>query len=501
MNDGTDNVILNAEKISKIFPGVVALDKVDFKLEKGSVHALMGENGAGKSTLMKIFAGIYQPDEGTITLRGEEVEFANPSKALQSGIAMIHQELSPVLDLTVVENLFLGREITKNGMLDYRSMTVKAKELLSDLGIQIDPTRKMRGLSTSQMQIIEIAKALSTKSDIFIMDEPSSSITDREVDSLHEIILRLKKDGKAIVYITHKMDEVFKIADTITILRDGEYIGTYPAADLSEHELITLMVNRELNEIYPPRSNTVGESTLRVEHLSQAGAFQDISFEAHRGEILGFYGLIGSGRTEVMNAIFGITKPDSGSVHIGEKAVSKARPSKVNDMGVGYVTEDRKGNGLILSMSVYDNILLPSLKKLSGPLGWVKKDTCDKKATEYKEKLTIKTPTMQQLVNHLSGGNQQKVVLAKWLLQDPEIIIFDEATRGIDIGAKTEIYRFVVQLAQAGKTILYISSELPEILGMCDRTIVFYEGRKMGEVQRDSMSQESIMTYAAGVEQ
>nr|WP_106789010.1 sugar ABC transporter ATP-binding protein [Massilistercora timonensis] len=496
-----ENVVLEAKNITKQFPGVLALSNVNFRLVKGKVHALMGENGAGKSTLMKIIAGIYQADEGEIYLHGEKVTFNTPKQALDHGISMIHQELSPILDMTIAENLFLGKEFCKGKMVDYKKMNLEASLLMERVGVDLSPTMLMKNLSVSQMQMVEIAKALSYNAEIIIMDEPSATITEREIANLFDIIRSLKEDGRCVVYITHKMDEVFRIADEITVFRDGHYIGTYDADEIDENQLVVKMVDRELAEIYPEKHNKIGEEVFRVERLSQKGVFENISFSLRRGEILGFSGLMGSGRTEVMNAIFGITQPTSGEIYVHGEKVDKPSPRKIISKGVGYVTEDRKGNGLVLPMSVYDNTVLPSLSNLSNKMGWIDKKKAVHAAEEYREKLNIKTPSLQQLVAQLSGGNQQKIVLAKWLLQNPDILIFDEPTRGIDVGAKTEIYKLIVQLAEQGKAIIVISSEMPEILGMSDRVVVFYEGRKTGELEREEATQERIMLLAADVEE
>lgn len=496
-----ENVVLEAKNITKQFPGVLALSNVNFRLVKGKVHALMGENGAGKSTLMKIIAGIYQADEGEIYLHGEKVTFNTPKQALDHGISMIHQELSPILDMTIAENLFLGKEFCKGKMVDYKKMNLEASLLMERVGVDLSPTMLMKNLSVSQMQMVEIAKALSYNAEIIIMDEPSATITEREIANLFDIIRSLKEDGRCVVYITHKMDEVFRIADEITVFRDGHYIGTYDADEIDENQLVVKMVDRELAEIYPEKHNKIGEEVFRVERLSQKGVFENISFSLRRGEILGFSGLMGSGRTEVMNAIFGITQPTSGDIYVHGEKVDKPSPRKIISKGVGYVTEDRKGNGLVLPMSVYDNTVLPSLSNLSNKMGWIDKKKAVHAAEEYREKLNIKTPSLQQLVAQLSGGNQQKIVLAKWLLQNPDILIFDEPTRGIDVGAKTEIYKLIVQLAEQGKAIIVISSEMPEILGMSDRVVVFYEGRKTGELEREEATQERIMLLAADVEE
>lgn len=496
-----ENIVLEARNITKRFPGVVALSNVNFRLVKGKVHALMGENGAGKSTLMKIIAGIYQADEGEVLLHGEKVMFHTPKQALDHGISMIHQELSPILDMTIAENLFLGKEFCKGKLIDYKKMNSEASSLLEKVGINLPPTMLMKHLTVSQMQMIEIAKALSYNAEIIIMDEPSATITEREIANLFDIIRNLKEDGKCIVYITHKMDEVFRIADEITVFRDGKYIGTYDSDEIDENQLVVKMVDRELTEIYPVKNNQAGEEVLRVEGLSQKGVFENISFSLKKGEILGFSGLMGSGRTEVMNALFGITQPTSGQIYIKGEKIEKPTPRKIISKGVGYVTEDRKGNGLVLDMSVYDNTILPSLSKLSNKAGVVNKKKATKVAEEYRDKLSIKTPSMQQRVKQLSGGNQQKIVLAKWLLQNPDILIFDEPTRGIDVGAKTEIYKLIAKLAEEGKAIIFISSEMPEILGLSDRVLVFYEGNKKGELTREEATQERIMMFASDVEE
>lgn len=494
-------VMLEVKNITKRFPGVLALSDVNFRLRKGRVHALMGENGAGKSTLMKIITGIYQPDEGDIYLKGEKVEFHKPKHSLERGIAMIHQELSPILDMTIAENLFLGKEFCKGKLVDYKKMNQEATLLLQRVKVDLAPTMLMKNLSVSQMQMVEIAKALSYNAEIIIMDEPSATITEREIENLFGIISELKEEGRCIVYITHKMDEVFKIADEITVLRDGQYIGTYEAGAIDENQLVVKMVDRELTEIYPDRSNKPGEVILKVENFSQEGVFEDVSFEVRKGEIVGFSGLMGSGRTEVMNALFGITKATRGDILINGEHIDKPTPKKMISKGIGYVTEDRKGNGLVLGMNVYDNTILPSLSKLSKRGGWINQKKALRVSEEYRQKLNIKTPSLQQTVKQLSGGNQQKIVLAKWLLQNPDILIFDEPTRGIDVGAKTEIYKLVAKLAEEGKAIIFISSEMPEILGMSDRVIIFYEGRKKGELTKEEATQERIMMYASDVDE
>ena len=493
-----NDIILEAKGISKFFPGVKALQNVNMTLRKGEVHVLIGENGAGKSTLMKILYGIYKADEGELVLRGEKTVIENPRMANEKGISMIHQELSPVTEMTIAENIFLGEEPSRGGgIVNFAEMNRKAKELLDEVGMgNVPPTTLMRQLSTSQQQMVEIAKALSHNSEIIIMDEPTSSITESEVENLFGIIRKLKSEGRCIVYISHKMSELFVIGDVITVFRDGLMVGDFPVSEVDEPKLIKLMVDRDMSEIYPVRQNVPGETALKVEDICQEGVFEHISFEARKGEILGFAGLIGAGRTEVMNAIFGVTKINSGKISIFDKVIPKQTPAIMKKAGLGYVTEDRKGSGLVLGMSVRNNIILASLDRLSTGLGIVQDREALKECDSYKDALSIKTPTMDTLAGALSGGNQQKIVLAKWLMQSPDIIVFDEPTRGIDVGAKSEIYKLIADLAKQGKAIIFISSELPEILGMCDRILVMSEGKITGELDGSEATQEKILELA-----
>ena len=497
-NATQNDIILEARNVSKFFPGVKALQNVNITLRKGEVHVLIGENGAGKSTLMKIIYGIYKADEGEIILRGEKTVIENPKMAAAKGISMIHQELSPVLEMTIAENIFLGKEPTLgSGMVNFMEMNRRAKEYLEEVGMgNVSPATPMKRLSTSQMQMVEIAKALSYNSEIIIMDEPTSSITESEVENLFDIIRKLKSEGRCIIYISHKMSELFEIGDVITVFRDGLQVGDFPIEEVDEAKLIRLMVDREMDEIYPTRRNVPGEVALKVEHLTQEGVFSDVSFEARKGEILGFAGLIGAGRTEVMNAIFGIAKKTSGTISINGKVIPKQTPAIMKKEGLGYVTEDRKGSGLVLGMTVRNNIILASLDRLSDKFGLVHDKAALKECESFKEALNIKTPSMEAFAGSLSGGNQQKIVLAKWLMQSPDIIVFDEPTRGIDVGAKTEIYKLIEQLAVEGKAIIFISSELPEILGMCDRILIMSEGKLTGELSSEEADQEKILAYA-----
>lgn len=496
---GDNETILEMKGISKHFPGVAALDDVDFRLVPGRVHALMGENGAGKSTLMKILAGIIRPDAGSIVFKGQEIRFADPSQAIKSGIAMIHQELNPVLEMTVAENLFLGREfVGRGGMIDYPEMNRQARLLLDDIGLDVPPAKPMRELTVSQAQMVEIAKAVSYGADIIIMDEPSSAITTREVDRLFEIIRQLKSEGRCIIYITHKMDEVFAIADEITIFRDGRYIGTYPAAGITEMELIKLMVARDLTEIFPEKNITAGQVRLKVENLCRHGVFEDVHFEVRAGEILGLAGLVGAGRTEVVESIFGVVPPDRGQVWVDGEKINRFTPRGAIAKKIGLVTEDRKMSGLILPMSVHDNVILPSLPRLSSPGGLLSPRRTSAESGRFIKALRIKTSSPNEIVNNLSGGNQQKVILAKWLATSPSVMIFDEPTRGIDVGAKSEIYKLIVDLAANGVAIVLISSEMKEILGMCDRIVVMCQGRCSGVVDRAEATQEKLLLHATG---
>ena len=493
--------LLEMINISKTYPGVKALNNVSFKLRKGSVHVLVGENGAGKSTLMKSIAGLEQPDEGNILIRGEKVRFSTPRESLKMGISMIHQELSPVPEMTIAENLFLGRQIHFKGtnIIDYKKMNEQSKELLLNVGLKQEPHKKMQTLTVAETQMVEIAKAISYHSEIIIMDEPSSAITDREVDILFKIINDLRKQGRGIIYISHKMDEIFRIADDITVLRDGEYIGTYPATEINDSQLIKKMVDRELKEIFPTRQVRMTETIFSVRNLTLNGVFKNISFDVRSGEILGIAGLMGAGRTEVVESIFGIRKLDQGDIFLKGEKIRIKRPKDAIRLGLALITEDRKRQGLIMPLSVKENLTLSFLKRIC----WFnflldRKKECSI-ASEYIELLKIKTPHLNQLVETLSGGNQQKVVIGKWLMMNPKILILDEPTRGIDIGAKTEIYHLMKDLSEQGVSIIFISSELPEIIGMSDRIIVFHEGGISGELNGRGAMQEEIMKYATGL--
>jgi len=497
---GNPDVILEMRNISKSFPGVQALKDVSLTVRSGKVLALMGENGAGKSTLMKILQGIYKPDQGEIVLKGRRVEIDSPKDALRLGISMIHQELSPVLEMTVAENIFLGREphYRYTGIVNRKKLRRDTLALFQDIGIEMNPNKKLSQLSVAEMQLVEIVKAISYNSDIIIMDEPTSAITDREVEKLFQIIKRLTDRGKAIIYISHKMDEIFRICDEIVVLRDGQFIDAKPIGELDQNKLISLMVGRELNNVFPKETAGIGETILEVENLGLDGKFRGVSFRLRRGEILGLAGLMGAGRTEVAETIFGIHHATEGEIRIKGKPVRIKSCKDAIDNGIALVSEDRKLKGLNLKASVQNNITLSSLLKYS-VLRQIVNPRLERTVVEQQiEALNIKTPSRKQIVNFLSGGNQQKVVIGKWLLCEPDVLILDEPTRGIDVGAKYEIYKMMNLLAKEGKAILMISSEMPELLGMSDRVIVLHEGEVTGEFLREEFDQEKIMACAAG---
>jgi inositol transport system ATP-binding protein len=458
----------------------------------------VGENGAGKSTLMKILLGLHKPDRGEIHFQGERIHLRNPHDALKRGIAMIHQELQPFPDLTVAENIFMGQEQVLGffGWLDKRSMNRDAASLLARLGVELAPTTKMWTLSVAEMQTVEIAKALVHQAQVIIMDEPTSAISDREVDRLFSVIRDLKERGVAVIYISHRLEEIFRIADCVTVLRDGRYIATHAIGDLTPGKLIALLVGRELTSIAPrARAEKQAEVALAVSGLTKAGKFRDVSFEVRRGEIVGIAGLMGAGRTDLLHALFGLAPAEGGEIHLHGQKVRLASPATAIARGLALVTEDRKEHGLVLKMSVKHNLTLSNLRQCSRGL-FLDHRAESRIAQDRIKTFSIKTPSADQSVNYLSGGNQQKVVLAKALLTEPAILLLDEPTRGIDIGAKTEIYALITQLAQEGKAILMVSSELPEILSLSDRVLVMREGVIAAELNPRQTSQEEIMTYA-----
>ena len=491
-----EDVLLRMTGISKAFPGVQALDDVHLDAEAGSVHALMGENGAGKSTLMKVLAGIYRADTGRIELDGQEAHVPDSATALRLGIAMIHQELSPVPAMMVAENIYLGREpVNRFGLVDKKQMIADAQAVFDKWQIDVNPRRVMKTLSVAQMQMVEIAKAISTDARLIIMDEPTSAITEREVEHLHRMIRSLRESGVAIIYITHKMDEVFKIADKVTVFRDGKHVATLPAAELDRQKLITLMVGRELTHLFPKEDVAIGEVVMTVRGLTRHGVIDDISFDLRRGEILGLAGLMGAGRTEVLEAIFGVTKVDAGEITINGKPVSIKSPADAIEAGMGLLTEDRKLTGIMGALSVRDNMTIANLNRFSP--GWIlRKRRMEAACVAQRDALAIKTPSLSQLIKNLSGGNQQKVLVSRWLLTLPDVLMIDEPTRGIDVGAKSEIHRLMSGLAKEGKAILMVSSEMPEILGMSDRVLVMAGGRITAEFSRAEVTQEKVLEAA-----
>jgi inositol transport system ATP-binding protein len=491
--------ILEMKNISKSFPGVKALDKVNLKVRKGTVHALIGENGAGKSTLMKVLSGAHQIDEGEIYFDGQKLGRQNARSTLELGISMIHQELSTVLDMTIAENIFLGREPESKIRLfvDFKEIYKNTEMLLSKLGIKYNPRMKMRKLSVAGMQMIEITKAISRGAKLIIMDEPTSSITDSEVQILFKQIRELKSKGVSIIYISHKLDEIFEICDDITVIRDGKWIASGSAGQYDKNKLVTQMVGREITEIFPKETVEIGETLLEVKGLTRKGIFEDVSFNVRKGEILGISGLVGAGRTEVVRGIFGLDHLDSGEIILEGKKLKIKSPSDAIKNGIVMLPEDRKLLGLALCRSVKENIVLANLNKMA-PGMFINSKKELEEINKLIELLSIKVPSVNTPANNLSGGNQQKVVLAKWLLGQVKVFILDEPTRGIDVGAKSEIHRLMCSLAQKGLCIIMISSELPEILGMSDRILVMHEGRLQGEISRQEATQEKVMTLATG---
>ena len=487
--------LLEMKGIEKSFNTVKVLHGVDLILRKGTVHALMGENGAGKSTLMKVLAGIHKCDAGTVTVKEEQVDIQSPKHSQALGIAMIHQELSPVPEMTVAENIYLGREPGGRLFVDYAKMYKQTEELLESMKVHISPKEKVGALKVADQQLVEIAKAISLNAEIIIMDEPTSAITDKEVDNLFSIIRDLKEQGKGIIYISHKMDEIFQISDDITVLRDGQYVNTWKAEDIDNNILIKNMVGRELTEIFPKSEVPISDTILEVRNFTLGDKFQDISFTVKRGEIYGIAGLVGAGRTELMHALFGLYRRDEGEVIFDGKPLDIRRPKDAIREGIAYVTEDRKQEGLVLEMSVGQNISLASMKELSRGLFINEKEESTLVKDEI-ERLRIRLHSPKQLVKSLSGGNQQKVVLSKWMIKNPRLLILDEPTRGIDVGAKSEIYKLMCEYAAKGNAIIMISSEMPEVMGMADRMLVLSNGKVGGELKRGEFVQESIMKMA-----
>jgi len=498
MQTTTGIPVLELKGISKLYPGVKALDNVDFALYPGQVHALVGENGAGKSTLIKIITGAIEASAGEMWFEGKKIQKITPVGAIDLGIAAIYQEFNLISKMTVAENIFMGRFPSKWGRVYYNKLYADAQQVLEQLGVSIDPYELMGKLTVGYQQLVEIAKSISRNVKVLIMDEPSAPLTNNEMVYLFQIVRKLREDGVAIIYISHRLEEIFEVCDTITVFRDGKYIQTMPVAETDRASLITLMVNRKLEDTFPPKEYQKGKKVLEVKDINTP-LLKNISFDAYEGEILGFAGLVGAGRTEVMRALFGADKIVGGQVLIDGRAVSIKSPTDAIADGIGLIPEDRKQQGALLHLSVKDNITFSSLKSLF-PIGIINAVKEREVAGGHISTLRIKTPSQEQLVRNLSGGNQQKVVLAKWLQTRCRILIFDEPTRGIDVGAKQEIYMLMNELVRSGIVVIMISSEMPELLGLSDRVIVMHEGEIAGELSREETTQERILALASGQE-
>ncbi len=488
----SDN-ILELRGICKSFPGVKALDDVSFNIQRGTVHALVGENGAGKSTLIKVLAGIYQPEKGEIDFDGKKRScFKTPSESQAAGISVVHQEIKLSETLSVAENVFLGKWLYKNGLIDWKRMRVEADKLLTQLGLSLNVEEIVSNLSVAQKQMVEICKAINRNCRLLIMDEPSATLTEKEQKVMFETVKRLRTQGMTIIYISHRLDEIFDLADNVTVLRDGKHIRTMAVQDVTRHDLVTMMVGREVVNEYPKAEVPIGEVVLEARHIVRKGVLNDISFSLRRGEILGIAGLVGAGRTELVRAVLGIDKLDGGEIWLNGKKTTISSFRDAIRKGFALVPEDRKLQGLVQLLTVERNICLVNLDAVAA--GAVVSSARERKhALEYIGKLSIATPSPDTEVQYLSGGNQQKVVIAKWLLQDADIIILDEPTRGIDVGAKSEIYTLIGELVKSGKSVIMISSEIPEVVGMSDRVLVMHEGNKVGELSREEVSPEAIM--------
>ena len=490
--------VLEMKNITKTFPGVKALDKVNFSLKKGEVHALLGENGAGKSTLMKVLNGIHQRDEGEIILRGKSVEFNDTKEAQNAGLAIIHQELELIPHLNVAENIFLGREEKKGVFIDYKKLYQNTEDVLNMLGVNIDPKSKIKDLNIGSQQMVEIAKAVSQDAEILVMDEPTSSLTNQEIEILFKLIERLKDQDIAIVYISHRLEEVFEICDRVTVLRDGEFVGEVETVETDEDELINMMVGRTIEDRFPKMEFNPGEEILKIENLSVPDEIINASFSLRKGEILGVAGLMGSGRTELAKSIFGVFKTKTGEIYYKGKKLEINSPADAINNGIYYLSEDRKDEGLVLSLSVANNISISVLKQMLKANTFIDSASEKELAQKYINDLNIKTPSEKQLVKNLSGGNQQKVVISKLLSTKPEVVILDEPTRGIDVGAKREIYNLMQELIDKEVAVILISSELPEVLNLSNRVIVMHEKEIMGELDAAEADQEAVMKLATG---
>jgi len=493
------NDFLRMEGISKSFPGVQALQEVNFEVTRGEIHALVGENGAGKSTLMKVLTGALHLDEGRIILRGEPVEIHSPSDSQELGISMIHQELSLIPYLNVGKNVYLGREPRRRipGFIDWKKLYSQTQELLGQLNLDVRARAEAQDLSIAQQQMVEVAKALSIEADLIAMDEPTSSLTDRETEVLFDVMRKLRDQGVAIIFITHRLEEVFEVSDRITVLRDGRHIATAPTAELNHNQVVQLMVGRELDNMYPYSETKERGVALQADDLADGQELHGVSLELQGGQILGVAGLVGAGRTALAETLFGLRQATAGEIHIDGQVVKLHSAKQAIEHGLGFVPEDRKLQGLFLNMAVRENITMSSTSLVSN-FGFVNTNKANKLADEYVDKLDIRTPSLRQRIRNLSGGNQQKVIIARWLTLKPRVLILDEPTRGVDVGAKAEIHGLMRQLAEDGVAVLMISSELPEIIGVSDRILVMHEGRVTGRFERDEASQDMIMHAATG---
>ncbi len=492
-------LLLEMQGITKNFPGVQALTQVDFDLRPGEVHALLGENGAGKSTLMRILFGVHQKDSGQIRVRSQDVSIRNPHHAQQLGISMVHQELNLVASMNAAQNISLGREKhTLPGVINWRAVYTEAQEQLARLGVEVNTRVPVRYLSVAQQQMVEIAKALSWKAEVLVMDEPTSALTPHEIDQLFQLLKRLTAQGVGVVFITHRMEEISALADRVTVLRDGRKVGSWPVKEVGMNQLIQAMVGRSVSQLFPKVETERREEAIRVEGLERRGVLHNISFTAYRGEILGIAGLVGSGRTELARAIFGADRIDKGTIYVNGKATPIRSPKEAIRHGLAFLTEDRKTQGLVLAMTLESNLALTVYARLS-QLGVIHQSKRRQLAADYIDRLQIRPPLPDRQARYFSGGNQQKVVLGKWLARETDILIFDEPTRGIDVGAKAEVHQLMNDLAASGKCVMMISSELPEILNMSDRILVMREGRLVAEVSRQEATQELVMEYATGV--
>ncbi len=497
-----DKYLLEMTDITKEFPGVKALQGVQLQVKKGEVHGLLGENGAGKSTLMNCLMGIYAPTSGKIVFDGVERKDYSPHDSLNFGVSMIQQELSPVRERSIMENIWLGREPkNKIGLIDKRKMYADTKKILESIDMDENPRMLMKNLTVAKMQMVEIARAVSYASKLIIMDEPSSSLTENETQQLFKIIRKLKAEGRSVIYISHKLDEIKEITDRVSVFRDGTYISSSNTAEITQDQIIEMMVGRTVKNIFPKTEVPIGEVVLEVEHLSHEKYFEDISFDVRKGEIFGLNGLVGAGRTELMETIFGLRQRKSGTVKLNGKEFNPKCGRDAIEAGMAFVTEDRRGNGIFSVQDIEFNITMANVEKYKNKIGLLDIKKMQEDSKEYIDKIQIKTPSSKQLIKNLSGGNQQKVLIARWLLTMPDIIIMDEPTRGIDVGSKSEIHRLIGMLVAEGKSVIMISSELPEVMGMSDRIMIMHEGKMMGIVNREEIkSAEALMELSSGIE-